>query len=326
MMIAATLQSNKKCIQALNFGAGKTFLMTDYDGTYMHEDNKLFYKHPERDKDGFSFVSAKKYFEGFNNFLNKASHMFETIITSGRKMTSVRASLENLRKHGVNIINPQGIIEQDGGSVYRLDENGQFYLKHSKKNNKFKKAFDVKNQLKLAKKNNDLVIAAGNQHNDNEMLNIFNYLDLPEDTKIPHKKKDISLFFEKFPNAQKQIQELPLKIIFFNGDNKHSRNNKEFYDEIHRLFPDKFETVEHKVGENVFLKTIKSSIKTYAQKTGKFRKALLKDGNKDYINDLGVKANKKWLWLFTIPVAVGGGIVVNQSKKKKQSQSNFVVR
>lgn len=303
---------------ALSFGAGKTTLMTDFDGTYLPEHSSDVYKKPSTPVNQSKIKNLKKYFASFDDFYKKARNMLEIVITTGRELIDFQKTSSVYSDLGINIPNPQKFIESGGGSIYKL-ENGEYKLENKKQPTKLEKAFDVKKQLKLAKENDDFIIAAGNEYNDKEMLNIFSYVELPKNTKIPVRKEDISPLLEQHPSVKKEIEELPLKIIFFKADNEHSKYNEAFYGEIHRVFPDKFETIEHKEGENVFLENIKTSIKTYSKNSKRFKDALAKDGSREYLNELSLVKNNKWLWLLATPVIVGSGILVNEVHDKKSS-------
>lgn len=103
-------------------------------------------------------------------------------------------------------------------------KNKPFEIFHNRKNNsiliKLKRngqiiAKDcyVAMKLEKAKKNNDLIIVAGNDVNDIEMLNIFSYVNLPDNCTIPQNPQEAKNLLRLYPEIKEEIEQLPLHII-----------------------------------------------------------------------------------------------------------------
>ena len=82
----------------------------------------------------------------------------------------------------------------------------------------------------------------------NSFLNIYSYVDLPKDTKIPQTIQASENLLKTMPEIKKQISELPLKIIIMEGD----CSKEEYFQYLTKTFPTKYKTGKHvgKIGEN----------------------------------------------------------------------------
>ncbi len=151
--------------------------------------------------------------------------------------------------------------------------NNSKLVKFKRNGQKFSKDLYPLMKIEKAKQNNDLVIVAGNDVNDIEMLNIFSYVSLPKNVKIPSNYEEAQLLLTNHPEKIEEIAKLPLRIIVV-GDLKQKLKEKhkslmEFF-EIN--FPEQYiftpETITH--DNHNYLKAIKSSILSYAKENPKF--------------------------------------------------------
>ena len=141
---------------------------------------------------------------------------------------------------------------------------------------KLNKSIDTKIALQTAIQNNDFIVIAGDASNDKEMLNIFNYIKMPNNKKIPTKASEIT--FDYILQTKKEIDALPIKLLFIKPTqlNNNDAGKLELYSFMQKqanLFPEKVSIVDETIlhGENNFLKEIKKSIKNYAEKNQTFK-------------------------------------------------------
>lgn len=164
--------------------------------------------------------------------------------------------------------------------LVRLNRNGQ----------KFAKDLYPLMKIEKAKRNNDLIIVAGNDINDIEMLNIFSYINLPQNVKIPSNREEAQLLLYNYPEKIDEIFNLPLRLIVVgNLIQKSNKNNRSLMEFFAENFPEQYkfvpETTSHE--DNNYLKAIQSSIISYARENIEFanafndneRNALFKDLN-----------------------------------------------
>ena len=109
-------------------------------------------------------------------------------------------------------------------------------------------------KLEKAKQNNDLVIVAGNGVNDKEMLNIFSYVNLPQNYKIPSNYEEAQLLLTNHPEIKKQIDKLPLRIIVV-GDliQNSSRDSESLMDFFQSNFSEQYKFIPNKSSINSHL-------------------------------------------------------------------------
>ena len=88
------------------------------------------------------------------------------------------------------------------------------------------KLFDAKLILEKMKKNNDLLIVAGDDVNDREILNPLNYLNLPADVDTLNIKQ-VKNYFDKNPEKLKELKNLPLvSLVFMDSPENFSNKDK----------------------------------------------------------------------------------------------------
>ena len=280
--------NNIQCIQTISFKAGKTIFLTDYDGTFKPKilnHNKTTYKE-----------TANPYYYQFSKYQKQGDDIFDIYITTGRRQNNEKQSCSKiindfniLKKSNKPII--KAIIENNGGVFFDVKSQAGKYIlvKNVEYNNQRQKVLLKKNQKKLgqkvnkaldaiievkkAKKNNDLVIVAGDGDNDKSFLNIFTYIKLPKDILIPQNIENAKkLLVNK--DIKKQIDNLPLKILTVEGD----ITNDKYYKYLAESFPNKYKYVKQdtKSGENSLFNSIKECIKNYKNENKKFKKSLNK--------------------------------------------------
>lgn len=142
-------------------------------------------------------------------------------------------------------------------------------IKPKIKNQVISKLYDVKESVKNIVNNgtNDLVIAAGDEINDEEMLNILNYLDI-FDIDI-NKNVPLEETLER-QDVLLAIQKLPLNIIVVG--NSASLNHIREMDKILKSKGiDKIDCINNSLeGNNAFLKSIKKAIFNYAEQNDEY--------------------------------------------------------
>ena len=163
-----------KSITKYNYCAGKTQLYTDFDGTYFPS-NQYFvmFKYPS------DISMLQKMYSGFQGFFNIAKEQFETIITTGRDMFDFKRAIDIFQKSNVTFPQVQGYVFGDG--LMELKDSSLNLNSVSMTEEDFpNKLYQPKAQVKRIVENNsnDLIIVAGNDWNDVDMLNPLNYLDV----------------------------------------------------------------------------------------------------------------------------------------------------
>lgn len=107
------------------FGTGKSFLYSDFDGTYMpfeHKDICFFdaYKNNEEVRKLF-----KHCFLPFKDFLNRFGDKFNFAITTGRNRPEFNYFLDRLKSQGADLPKPDTLITCDGKDIF-YKQDGQF--------------------------------------------------------------------------------------------------------------------------------------------------------------------------------------------------------
>lgn len=161
-------------------------------------------------------------------------------------------------------------FREDG--TYYVDKSNKMMIKPLIDGKRLSKLFDVKEEVKniIINNTNDFVIAAGDEDNDEEMLNPLNYLDLYGVTVDKQKDADEILNDEKVLDA---IQKLPLSsLIVSNSPNlEHLRKMGKILDE---KGINKIHCVKNK---DEYLNKIQKSMYNYAKQ------------NDEYSYDMGFK-------------------------------------
>ena len=122
-------------------------------------------------------------------------------------------------------------------------------------------------KLEKAKKNNDLIIVAGNDVNDIEMLNIFSYVNLPDNCKIPQNHQEAENLLRLYPEIKEEIEQLPLHIIVV-GNTLEDTKYKSLFDffkvNFYKQYTFAFDTLTSSF--NHYLNAIKNARNSYFQK------------------------------------------------------------
>ena len=318
--------NNTYNIQTLSFKAGKTIFLTDYDYTFkpkLLKESQI--THPD---------IANPYYSCFSNFQKQGKDILDIYITTGRcqdarrSCTKILEDFDELEEANRPII--KGLIDNNGGSFFDIDKMGgksvlvynreynkqrnKVRLKKSKKElgQNIKKDLDAMIELKKAKKNNDLVIVAGDGDNDKSFLNIFTYIKLPKNSKIPQDIENAKNLL-KNKEIKNQIDALPIKILTVEGE----VTKDDYYKYLLETFPNKYKYVKQdkKTGENTLFNTIKESIESYKKENKYFKKSL----NRKIIKN---KLNKPLLIILPMLVvlsAITGIFIYLKNKSNKRN-------
>ncbi len=124
------------------------------------------------------------------------------------------------------------------------------------------KDFDIAQAIDVARRENDFVIAAGNEINDRVMLNLFSYIGKPSINSCERLPK------EGLAEMVEQIRKLPIGIIFV--DNPKAKVStrfaemRSFIEEQRKLFPDKVRIIKPSEGkENTIVKASRELIDAF---------------------------------------------------------------
>jgi hydroxymethylpyrimidine pyrophosphatase-like HAD family hydrolase len=108
--------------EKVTFGAGKTTLYSDFDGTYMPFSHKnVCKKDGIVDRDSFDRV-----FVDFKQFSDKKGEKFSFNITSGRNLYEFLYFLDCLKKKDLNVPLPSKVISSNGADIFELSPEGQY--------------------------------------------------------------------------------------------------------------------------------------------------------------------------------------------------------
>ena len=177
--------------------------------------------------------------------------------------------INNSMQYGINICDFDY-------NKYSIKQGIQLYAMFN--GHKIDKSFDIKLALKKAIKNDDLIIVAGNDSNDKEMLNLFNYIQNTSLKSVPKRAEDITLEYLK--NIKSEIEALPIKILFIKPSKTENNQSKlslyEFIKKQAKFFPDKVMIIDETklYGKNKLLPAIKKIITNYAKENPAFQKVL----------------------------------------------------
>lgn len=315
------------CRQNLSFKAGKTTLITDFDFTFSP---KAFEdKYLPHDVKCYEDI-ANPYFKKFSDLQKKFKDNFKIFISSGRKQDSTRDEcsciFQNFSKlDKENRPKIDGVIENNGGTFFNVNEKGavvdlQVDEKRNEQRNIVRKQLQEKQTgqdvakdldayiaLKEAKEKDDLVIVSGDGTNDRSFLNIYSYVDLPKDTKIPQTIQASENLLKTMPEIKKQISELPLKIIIMEGD----CSKEEYFKHLTKTFPTKYKTGKQavKIGENPLFDNVEKSIEEYKTVNKKYANAIKKQQSSLF--------KKILLPCIIVVLAIGAGVSFFLLKNKK---------
>ena len=164
-------------VKSMNFRAGKTKLYTDFDGTFFPSNQFLVkFKLPDE------ILKLQKMYCGFSKFFEAAKGQFSTIITTGRDISDMEKAITVLKNSDIKFPPVQGYVFEDG--LAQTNESPVFDFNNSTilfYDDDFpNKLTQTKNEVRkiVETESNDLVIVAGNEWNDADMLNPLNYIDI----------------------------------------------------------------------------------------------------------------------------------------------------
>lgn len=245
------------------------------------------------DERGMTFVPPNKadWSVGLRNDGN--CKIFITYPYDMMEIDERRVAYSEIQKKINNIFNEMGVTKvARGGDIHRNDCGGRWTdtyhpivhegVQHARyrHNTGLTKHYDVNEAIKVAKQNNDLVIAAGDSSNDRVMLNPFLYLEdelmkCPEyaegryNIRIIEQSLDL---MKKYPHLKKAFDDLPFYGIVV----KHADGTSKLDDFIKLLGSGENKKII--VVENGHLKDgIKEAIKLYSERNPKYKEKLSPD-------------------------------------------------
>lgn len=118
----------------LNFTAGKTKILSDFDGTFMPKEfghDIICNDNPPVDKEAFS-----SYFDAFSDFFdsqNKDEKKTELTISTGRNMHEFNYYMKKIKQKGLSVPNPDKLIITNGGDEF-IRKGEDYFSSDSKKN------------------------------------------------------------------------------------------------------------------------------------------------------------------------------------------------
>ena len=270
MKINAITNNN---IKSFNFCAGKTKLYTDFDGTYFPSYEYLIFCNAPND-----VAMIRKMYKSFQDFLNIAKEQFEIIISTGRDMFDFAKVLDIFKKANVDIPEIHGYVFEDGFEEMKNYNMENFSINPNDFPNKL---YQPKEQVRKIVENNsnDLVIVAGNEWNDVDMLNPLNYID------IFNAEYNRCLTMEELLDRKEVIdalQKLPLISIVASDSRNISQllKLKELLDKkgIHKIF-------HAKKPEKELLQQIKKGMQVYCMENSEYKNNLGLDLKKEIMNN-----------------------------------------
>ena len=335
---------NSSLINNISFKAGKVHLFSDFDGTYF----------PVKQLDVEKDIENQKlvdYAKKMDNFFKSTEKDLDFHITTGRHFDSYKAVSELLKSRNIKLTLPKSFITENGWLEYSATDDLDKFYKDGEfpfdKNKFYKrphygeksKAFNPKEILESTKNNSDLIIVAGNQDNDKEMLNPLKYLDLKnyeEKSQNKHffkqnmneKLADLKAIYEgsnssKINNLRnelknigllKAIEELPIQSIIVKNPKKNLTENLQLLLDTFRSTGKIIEIEKGKLDEG-----IKSTVKKYAESYPKFKEGM----SRQFSNIVGI--NKPFNKNKFLLVGIGVGTFVtgcfyffNQDKTKTE--------
>ena len=296
----------------INFLAGKVHLYSDFDGTYLPVSQSKINCGIKTDK-------MKNYSDKMNKFFRNTDKDLDFHITTQRSFKSFMNCLKILKDKEIYLPIPNSVITE-GGYMEFIKTNDNFYANGQIPYNQNipstrppgeveNKSYNPRLLIEKAWKENDIIITAGNEKNDKELVNPLKYVDLNEfeqkasnkdffQKRTSEKLKDLKLLYEgKNPELKKElesigllqkIQELPIYGIIVKKKNKPMT-------ETLRLIYDAFSPIEKViVTERGNLdEAIKKIIKTHSNKSEKFKQGM-SEKTKEFIFGK-TKTDSKWI-------------------------------
>lgn len=176
------------------------------------------------------------------------------------------------------------------------------------------KDFDIFHALKNAQRENDFVIVAGNEKNDKELLNLFNYIGerrIDSVEKIP--KKGLEEMIAK-------IKKLPIGIIFVDSPDSavspKLAEMKKFIEAQQKLFPDKVRIIsETKSGErNTLVQAARELVNIH------FPETPTKPAVREALTDLKAEGSGKFTLYGALALGVCATVVYSLQKYCNQKK------
>ncbi len=117
-----------KCNSTPGFGAGKSFLYTDFDGTLLAQPLHDIYGSDDARKET-SVSNFNKYFGEIQEYIEKTQNKFEIILTTGRrlfgdKQEGFEPTCQKMTQAGIRLPRIKSIITSEGGDIYHFRADG----------------------------------------------------------------------------------------------------------------------------------------------------------------------------------------------------------
>lgn len=191
----------------ISFSAGKVHFYSDFDGTYLPVSQSKINL-------GINISEMRTYSEKMNNFFENTKDNIDFHITTQRSYDSYKECVKLLRDKKIFLPFPQSLITEGGYKEFFNSKNIFFtcdIFPFKQDIHKVRPSGEAKNKSYNTKllvedtlKQNDIIITAGNDKNDKELLNPLKYINLKE-----FEKKSVNKEFFKKRTSEK-LEELKL--------------------------------------------------------------------------------------------------------------------
>lgn len=243
--------------------------------------NPVFIESPvNRTKDDYGAISLEEQFdklsdkekENYVSFTKDEDNSIEIAFSNKIPSAKIKEKIEDyLKKNNINAVvkhYPQdfnGFCPQFKNGEKLILPGDRMFIKPAPEGKQISKLYDVKDALKkvINGSTDDLIIAAGDESNDEEMLNPLNYLDLYGINIDKHKPVSEIL---KDENALEALGKMPFAAIIVGSSKKldHLREMDKMLREkgINKIIciPDSLDK------NNGFVEAIKTAMYDYAEK------------------------------------------------------------
>lgn len=243
--------------------------------------NPVFIESPvNRTKDDYGAISLEEQFdklsdkdkENYVSFTKDEDNSIEIAFSNKIPSAKIKEKIEDyLKKNNINAVvkhYPQdfnGFCPQFKNGEKIILPGDRMFIKPAPEGKQISKLYDVKDALKkvITGSTDDLIIAAGDESNDEEMLNPLNYLDLYGINIDKHKPVSEIL---KDENALEALGKMPFAAIIVGSSKKldHLREMDKMLREkgINKIIciPDSLDK------NNGFVEAIKTAMYDYAEK------------------------------------------------------------
>lgn len=114
------------------FGAGKTKLYTDFDGTFMPFLHNDVCNNNELSQNSHKILQFNTMYSKFDEFCKKTQEKFNFIITTGRNKHEFDFFINKIKQQNLKFILPEKLITTDGGDSFDKSASNEFELSKNK--------------------------------------------------------------------------------------------------------------------------------------------------------------------------------------------------